>query len=56
MKYYALIGILKFWTQIIQHYKSIDFVFDLYLVSGMKLLDRQERAADISRRIVITFG
>ena len=36
----ALIEILKFCTQMIGHCKRIDFVFDLYLVNGIKSLER----------------
>ena len=38
----------------IEHCKRIDFVFNLYLVSNIKSLERQRRAVDESTRIVIT--
>ena len=49
----ALIEIWKSCTQMIEHCKRIDFVFDLYLVNSIKSLERQRREADESTKIVI---
>ena len=50
----ALSEIWKCFTQMIEHCKRIDFVFDLYLVNSIKPLERKRRAVDESTRIVIT--
>ena len=50
----ALTEIWKSCTQMIEHCKRIDFMFDLYLLNSIKSLERQRSAADESTRIVIT--
>ena len=51
----TLVEIWKSCTQMIEHCKCIDFVFELYLVNSTKSLERQRREAHKSTRIIISY-